>query len=259
MSARPFTKYNFFYAATAVSLKDKDIKDTEKLRKIAITSMTGKSAASGYGVSLANLVVNAIKQVAEKDNGKYVIDIENIKREKKHGGSSEDTELIKGLVIDKEVVHPGMPKRIDNAKIALLDAALEVKSTETDAKIQITAPNQLQAFLDMEEKMLWVNEKKVSITPHEFNLLKTFMDNVDKPLTRDFLRDEVWGVDGEGVNDNAVNVAINRLKNKIDPENSDTLEYWSFSLKNLGRNKEASEKILKRNKILGLNAPLSVD
>ena len=76
-----------------------------------------------------------------------------------------------------------------------------------------------QLLIDMEEKMLWVNEKKVSITPHEFNLLKTFMDNVDKPLTRDFLRDEVWGVDGEGVNDNAVNVAINRLKNKIDPEN----------------------------------------
>ena len=76
-----------------------------------------------------------------------------------------------------------------------------------------------QLLIDMEEKMLWVKEKKVSITPHEFNLLKTFMDNVDKPLTRDFLRDEVWGVDGEGVNDNAVNVAINRLKNKIDPEN----------------------------------------
>jgi len=76
-----------------------------------------------------------------------------------------------------------------------------------------------QLLIDMEEKMLWVNEKKVSLTPLEFNLLKTFMDNVDKPLTRDFLRDEVWGVDGEGVNDNAVNVAINRLKNKIDPEN----------------------------------------
>lgn len=138
-----------------------DIKDTEKLRKIAITSMTGKSAASGYGVSLANLVVNAIKQVAEKDNGKYIIDTENIKREKKHGGSSEDTELIKGLVIDKEVVHPGMPKRIDNAKIALLDAALEVKSTETDAKIQITSPEQMQSFLEQEEVMLKKMVEKV--------------------------------------------------------------------------------------------------
>ncbi|MCD6226208.1 MAG: TCP-1/cpn60 chaperonin family protein [Candidatus Aenigmarchaeota archaeon] len=130
------------------------INDTEKLKKIAITSMSGKSAASGYGVKLAELVVNAIKQVAEEDNGKYIIDTENIKREKKHGGTSEDTELIKGLVIDKEVVHPGMPKKIDNAKIALLDSALEVKSTETDAKIQITSPEQIQAFLEQEEHML---------------------------------------------------------------------------------------------------------
>lgn len=138
-----------------------NMSETEKLKKIAITSMSGKSAASGYGVKLADLVVNAIKQVAEKDNGKYIIDIENIKREKKHGGSSEDTELIRGLVIDKEVVHPGMPKRIDNAKIALLDAALEVKSTETDAKIQITSPEQMQSFLEQEEQMLKKMVEKV--------------------------------------------------------------------------------------------------
>jgi len=76
-----------------------------------------------------------------------------------------------------------------------------------------------QLLIDMEENTLLVNDASVSLTPLEFKLLKTFMDNVDKPLTRDFLRDEVWGVDGEGVNDNAVNVAINRLKNKVDPEN----------------------------------------
>jgi len=130
-----------------------DIKDTANLKKIAITSMSGKSA-SGYGETLANIVVDAIKQVAEKEDGKYIVDIENIKREKKHGGSSEDTELIKGLLIDKEVVHPGMPERIENAKIVLLDVPLEIKATETDAKIEITSPEQMQAFLEQEENMI---------------------------------------------------------------------------------------------------------
>ena len=73
--------------------------------------------------------------------------------------------------------------------------------------------------IDLEENKLTVENNLISLTPLEFNLLKTFLDNIDKPLTRDFLRDEVWGSEGEGVNDNAVNVAINRLKNKIDPEN----------------------------------------
>jgi len=78
-----------------------------------------------------------------------------------------------------------------------------------------------QLLIDLEEKTLKVEEEDVSLTPLEFKLLKTFMDNIDKPLTRDYLRDEVWGSDGEGVNDNAVNVAINRLKNKIDPKNEE--------------------------------------
>lgn len=82
-----------------------------------------------------------------------------------------------------------------------------------------------QLLIDMEENTLLVNDESVSLTPLEFKLLKTFMDNVDKPLTRDFLRNEVWGVEGEGVNDNAVNVAINRLKNKIDPK--DEQSYFS--------------------------------
>jgi len=74
--------------------------------------------------------------------------------------------------------------------------------------------------LDVEKKILYVNDKEVGLTNLEFNLLHTFLKHIDKPLTRDFLRDEVWESDGEGVNDNAVNVAINRLKNKIDPENA---------------------------------------
>ena len=73
-------------------------------------------------------------------------------------------------------------------------------------------------IIDLEENKLYVDAAATSLTPLEFKLLKTFMDNIDKPLTRDFLRDEVWGSEGDGVNDNAVNVAINRLKNKIDPK-----------------------------------------
>jgi len=76
-----------------------------------------------------------------------------------------------------------------------------------------------QLTIDLEEKNLYVDEKEVSLTPLEFNLLRTFMENINKAITRDFLRDEVWGSDGESVNNNSVNVAINRLKNKIDPKN----------------------------------------
>ena len=76
-----------------------------------------------------------------------------------------------------------------------------------------------QLMIDLEEKNLYVEDKAVSLTQLEFNLLRTFMENIDKPITRDFLRDEVWGSDGESVNNNSVNVAINRLKNKIDPKN----------------------------------------
>ncbi|RLE44164.1 thermosome subunit [Candidatus Woesearchaeota archaeon] len=126
--------------------------DKESLLKIALTSMTGKAAEASK--ELANLVVDAITTVAEKQDGKIVIDKDNIKLEKKTGASLEDSSLVKGIVIDKEIVHSQMPRRIENAKIALIDAALEVRETETDAKINITSPEQLQAFLDQEEKML---------------------------------------------------------------------------------------------------------
>jgi thermosome len=129
------------------------IKSDKDLIKIALTSMSGKSGY-GYTEILSNLVVSAVQQIAETEGNKVTIDKENIKREKKHGGSADETELIKGIVIDKEVVHPGMPKIIKNAKIALVDVALEVKGTETDTQIQITDPEKLQAFLDQEEKML---------------------------------------------------------------------------------------------------------
>jgi len=137
-----------------------DIADKETLKKIALTSMSGKSVerASPF---LADLVVQAVTAVAQKENDKIIIDSDDVKREKKHGGSAEDTELIKGIVIDKEVVHPGMPKKVENAKIALLDVALEVKETETDAEIRITSPEQMQAFLETEQKMLKAMTEKI--------------------------------------------------------------------------------------------------
>ena len=127
--------------------------DEETLMKIAMTSITGKNAES-HKELFARLAVEAVKQVAEKKNGKYVVDIDNIKIEKKAGESVEESELIRGVVIDKERVHPRMPTKIEGAKIALINEALEVKKTETDAKINITSPDQLFQFIEQEEKML---------------------------------------------------------------------------------------------------------
>jgi thermosome len=136
------------------------LEDTEMLEKIAMTAMTGKGSEAAKE-PLAKLAVNAVKIVATKENGKTVVDKDDIKIEKKQGGSIDDTELIKGLVIDKEIVHANMPKHIKSAKIALLDCALEVKETETNAEIRITDPQQLQAFLDQETQMLKSMVKKV--------------------------------------------------------------------------------------------------
>jgi chaperonin GroEL (HSP60 family) len=100
------------------------------------------------------VAVDAVRAVAEHKDGSVLVDTDNIKVEKKQGASAEDTELITGIIIDKEIVHPGMPKRTGQAKIALLDAALEIEKTETDAQIQITSPEQMQMFMDQEDKML---------------------------------------------------------------------------------------------------------
>ncbi len=129
------------------------INDKQKLKKVAATSMTGKSVGELRDF-LAEIAVNAVTQVADKTDGKPEIDLDNIQVEKKQGNSVTDTELIQGIVIDKEVVHSGMPKKVENAKIALIDGAFEIKKTETDAEIQIKDPMQLQAFIEQEEKTL---------------------------------------------------------------------------------------------------------
>jgi len=132
--------------------KDVTPDDTETLKKIATTSMTGKGAEVAREL-LTDLAVESVRAIAEK-GGKGKVDIDHIKLEKKTGGSKEDTVLIKGMVIDKERVHSGMPKLVEDAKIALVNSALEIEKTEVDAKIEITSPDQMKAFLDEEERML---------------------------------------------------------------------------------------------------------
>ncbi len=127
--------------------------DDEILKKIAMTAMTGKGAEVALD-KLAEIAVKAVKTIAEEVDGKIVADTDHIKIEKRQGGAVEDTELVDGIVLDKEVVHPAMPKRVENAKILLLNSALEVKETEIDAKIRITDPEMMQKFIEQEEKMI---------------------------------------------------------------------------------------------------------
>ncbi|MCK4348135.1 MAG: TCP-1/cpn60 chaperonin family protein [Thermoplasmatales archaeon] len=127
--------------------------DRKTLIDIAITSMASKGA-SGEKDKLAEVVVNAVTSVQEKIGGKIFVDLDNIQIQKKQGGGIANTEIIEGIILDKERVHDGMPKNVKNARIALVNAALEVKKTEVDARIQIQDPTQLQAFLDEEEGML---------------------------------------------------------------------------------------------------------
>ncbi|MCX6695511.1 MAG: thermosome subunit beta [Candidatus Altiarchaeota archaeon] len=129
------------------------IDDIPTLKKIAMTAMTGKSA-EGSKEHLGDICVKAIAQIAERDGSKIKVDLDNVQVEKKQGVSIEDSELVQGVVLDKEIVHSGMPKKIENAKIALVNSALEIHKTETDAEINITSPEQLQAFVSQEEKML---------------------------------------------------------------------------------------------------------
>ena len=128
--------------------------DTEMLLDIARTAMISKSVAASRDL-LADVAVRAVSAVAEKrGDGSTFVDDDNIQVVKKQGGSMDDTQMISGIIVDKEAVHPGMAKKVENAKIALVDSALEVKKTEIDAKIEITDPSQLHAFLDEEENML---------------------------------------------------------------------------------------------------------
>ncbi len=135
--------------------------DTEMLKKIAMTAITGKGAEKARE-QLAEIVVEAVKAVIDEETGK--VDKDLIKVEKKEGAPIEETKLIRGVVIDKERVNPQMPKKVENAKIALLNCPIEVKETETDAEIRITDPAKLMEFIEQEEKMIRDMVEKIAAT-----------------------------------------------------------------------------------------------
>ena len=137
-----------------------DPKDKVVLKKVSMTTMASK-LVNQYRDYLSTVAVDAVLQVAEESNGGYEVDLDNIKIEKKPGASMTDTRLVQGLIIDKEVVHDGMPKQVKKASIGLLNAAMEIEKTEFDSKIAIETPEQMQAYLDQEEQMLRDMVKKV--------------------------------------------------------------------------------------------------
>jgi len=146
------------------SIADKiEINDKKMLEKIAMTAMTGKSAEAAMG-TLGKTLIEAIGSITEIRGKEIFIDREALKIEKKTGGKVNDSELIRGIIVDKERIHPDMPRIVENAKILLLDMALEVKETETDTQIRITSPEQLQAFIEREERSLKEMVEKVSST-----------------------------------------------------------------------------------------------
>ncbi len=137
-----------------------DPKDKEVLMKVSKTTMASK-LVNQHSHYLSDISVDAVLQIAEPENGGYTVDLDMIKIEKKPGASLTDTRLVRGLIIDKEVVHDGMPKQIKDASIGLLNAAMEIEKTEFDAKISIETPEEMQAYLDQEEQMLRDMVKKV--------------------------------------------------------------------------------------------------
>ena len=127
--------------------------DTSTLHEVAKTALTGKSAGA-VKAFLADICVDAVQAVAREDDGEVIVDLDDVKVEKKQGGSIKDSTLVDGIILDKERVHSGMPRSVTDAKIALINSAIEVKKTEVDAKIQITDPTMLAQFLEEEENYL---------------------------------------------------------------------------------------------------------
>jgi len=130
-----------------------DPEDRELLKKVALTSMSSK-ALGDAAEHLAEIAIDAVKQIVEKRGERNYVDKDNIQIVKKEGRSLRETELIKGVVLEKEVVHPAMPKRVEDARIALVNAPMEIEKTEFDAQIRIRSPEAIKAFLDQETEML---------------------------------------------------------------------------------------------------------
>jgi thermosome len=137
-----------------------DVEDRKMMMKVALTSM-GSKAVGGAKERFAEIAIEGVKQIAEKRGDKMIADIDNIQLVKKTGKSLLESQLISGIIVDKEVVHSGMPKKKENAKIALLDSALEIEKTEMSAEIRIRDPTQMQAFLDQETNMMQAMVDKI--------------------------------------------------------------------------------------------------
>ncbi len=158
-----------------------DVNDKDMLRKIVETAMTGKGSIA-IREKLNSLIVDAVKEVAEETNGKIVVDLENIKLEKKTGGGVADTELVQGITIDKERVHSEMPQRIKEAKILVLESALEVKEADSDTQIRINTPEQLKAFVEDEEKQIREMIEKIKTTGTNVVFCQKGIDDVAQHL-----------------------------------------------------------------------------
>ena len=154
-----------------------DLKDREILKKVALTAMASKAVGVARD-HFAEIAIDAVTQITDQRGDRKVADIDNIQIIKKAGKSLHDTKLISGIIIDKEVVHPGMPKRIENAKIALLDCPLEVEKTEFNAEIRIRDPTQMKAFLDKETRMLKEMVEKIKASGARVLLCQKGIDDV---------------------------------------------------------------------------------
>ncbi|BCU67388.1 thermosome subunit [Sulfolobales archaeon HS-7] len=153
------------------------INDTEIIKQVARTSLSSKAIA-GARDYIAEIIMKAVTQIAEKRGDKWYVDLDNVQLVKKHGGSINDTQLVYGIIVDKEVVHPGMPKRVEHAKIALLDAALEVEKPEIDAEIRINDPTQMNKFLEEEENILREMVDKIASTGANVVICQKGIDDV---------------------------------------------------------------------------------
>jgi chaperonin GroEL (HSP60 family) len=164
---------------------DCTIEDRNKLLKVVETSMASKLIAEAKDF-LAPIAVDSVLQITEETNNGLVADIDHIKVEKKEGGSVRDTQLVRGVIVDKEIVHSEMPRRISGAKIALVNAAMEVEKTEMDAEIRITDPEQMKSFLDEEQRMLKsISEKVKAIGANVVFGQKGIDDKVQHYLAKD--------------------------------------------------------------------------
>jgi thermosome len=154
-----------------------NIEDRKTLLKVALTSMSSKAVGAARE-HLAEIAIDAVKQIAEQRGDKRLADIDNIQLVKKTGKSLLETELIRGIIVDKEVVHPGMPKKKENPKIALLDSALEIEKTEISAEIRIRDPTQMKAFLDQETTMMKEMSEKIKASGAEVVFCQKGIDDM---------------------------------------------------------------------------------